>query len=146
MLAALFRQADRVWQHHHRVDFRAVGDRIETASVGEFAGQRLRRLDEAGAQRTHHCRRQRAVEHGAGAIMLGRVALEYEARRAPRRFAREIAEANAAARTERRRIAEHFLDLAVARGGVGFVSPQPHDRPRLAQGFLGGVGIAQKVD
>ena len=97
MLAALFRQADRVRQHHHRVDFRAVGDRIETASVGEFAGQRLRRLDEAGAQRTHHRRRQRAVEHGAGAIMLGRVALEYEARRAPRRFAREVAKADPAA-------------------------------------------------
>jgi hypothetical protein len=78
--------------------------------------------------------------------MFGRIALEHEARRPPWRFALKVAEAHAAARAERGRIAEDFPHLGVAGGGVSFVSLEPHDRPRLAQGFVGGMGIAKEVD
>ncbi len=78
--------------------------------------------------------------------MLGRVALEHEARRPPRRFALKIAEAHAAPRAERRGIAKDFPHLGMAGGGVALVSLEPHNRPRLAQGFMDGMGIAKEID
>ena len=97
MLAALAREADRVRQHHHWVDLGAVGYRVEAKLARKLLRELSRGVREARAQTPHHRRRQGAIEHGARAIMLGRVALQDQARRPPRLLALKVAQAHAAA-------------------------------------------------
>ena len=146
MLAAFSREADRVRHDHHRIDFGAIGDRVEAPLSRQRLRELFRGLGEARPQRPHHRRRQRAIEHGAGAIVLGRVALENQARRPPRLLALKVAQAHAAAGTEGRRIIEDLPDLGMPRRGVGAIFFEPHDRPGLAQGLVRGKRIAQHIE
>ena len=146
VLAALLGEADRVRHDHHRIDFGAVGDRVETA----LSRKRLRELSgglgEARPERPHHRRRQRAIEHGAGAIVLGRIALQHQARRPPRLLALKVAQTHAPAGAEGCRIVEDLPDFGVARRGVGAIFFEPHDRSGLPQGLVRRKRIAQHIE
>ena len=100
---------------------------------------------EAGAQARHRLGRERAVEHGAAAGMQRRVGLQNEARWAKGFRASEIVDADAGRRTESLPVGERRLHLGMARRSVNSVALQPHDRTRLAQRLVEGIGIREKL-
>ena len=146
MLTALLGQADCVRQHHHRVDFGAVGDGVEADLSRELLRELTRRLSEARAQRSHHRCGQGAIEHAARPVMFGRVALQHHARRPPRLLALKVAQTHAATRTEGHWIIEDLPDLGVPRRCISAVLFEPHDRSGLPQRFVRGMRIAEEIE
>jgi hypothetical protein len=50
VLAALLRQTDRIRHYHHRINFRAIGDRIDASLAREALRELIRRRGEARTQ------------------------------------------------------------------------------------------------
>src|SRR5439155_18095601 len=77
--------------------------------------------------------------------MRRRVRLEDDALRAPRLFLGEIAQAHAAARTERQGIVEDGMHFRIARHAVDAPFVEPNKRPGLAEGVVDRVRVLEKL-
>ena len=103
ILAPLLLQAHRIGKHRERIGFREIGDGVETSARQQFVDLGFGGRGETVADLLHRGRRQHLAQHRAGAGMRRRIGLEDDARRTPRLLLGEIAQADAAARTERQR-------------------------------------------
>ncbi|MEH2477717.1 hypothetical protein V1282_001074 [Nitrobacteraceae bacterium AZCC 2146] len=146
VLAALLLQPDRIGKHRERIGLGEIRHRVKTSLREQFIDLGLGRGGEAIPDLLHHGRRQHLVEHRARPCMRRRIGLEDEARRPPRLFLGEIAQAHTAAGTEGLGIVEHRSDFGIARHRIDIPFVEMHHRPRLAQHFIGRMRILEKRD
>jgi hypothetical protein len=78
--------------------------------------------------------------------MLRRIGLENDAWRAPRLLLGEVAQADAAARTERGGIVQHGMHLGMARHAIDLPLVEIDQRAGLAQPLLAGMQIVEVFD
>jgi hypothetical protein len=83
------------------------------------------------------------AQDGTRAVVQRRIRFQHEGGQPRGTFAMEVLDADAAGRRERRPVVEHRLDLRVPRGGVHAEAGEAHDRSRLAQRVLRGVGVLE---
>jgi hypothetical protein len=100
VFAPFLAQAHGVGEYGKRIGFGQSRNSVETTRFEQLLRERLCGRRKRVAQLFHDARRQRAIEYGARAVVLGRILLQDEARRTPRLLLGEVAHADATARTK----------------------------------------------
>ena len=124
---------------------RQISDAIEFTLFDQPLNQRFRLAVECLTQHLDRRRRKDARQHRAGARMKRRIRLEDDARRPPRRFLAEIAQAHARPRAIGLPVGQGVAHLLMPGHRPDAVFLEPYRGPSLAQGFVVRIGIAEKV-
>jgi hypothetical protein len=118
---------------------------VEGAPGDDRRDHRLGHILEVGAQTTERPRRHRPGRRPAGPGVVGRIGLQQEARRPPRRLLAEVADADAGRRAERLVVAHRRVDLGEACHRPDSLRLEEDDGAGLSQLLVMRVTIAQEV-
>ena len=144
MVAAFLSQPDSIGKDRQRIGLGQIGDGIDASLGQQPVDLDLGGVDEPVTDLLHDRRRKHPAEYRTGPRMGRRVGLENQARRPPRFLLGKIAQAHAAAGTERQGIVEHSMNFRVARDRIYVPFVEMHHRARLAQRLVGGVRVLEE--